>query len=206
MDELEVRAREGFREGARVLEAFAAAAPTQVVAVARAAAEALDKGGKVLTFGNGGSAADAQHLAAELVNRFRIDRPPLAAVALTTDSSALTAIGNDFGFEHVFEKQVRALARPGDVAVGITTSGTSPNVVRGLAAAREAGCLCVGLTGEAPGTLEPLCHHLVRVPSRETPRVQEGHAAWIHAFCDLLDAILFPEAFRAGAAPPEATR
>ncbi|MBE0618442.1 MAG: SIS domain-containing protein, partial [Proteobacteria bacterium] len=114
----------------------------------------------------------------------------------TTDTSVLTAIGNDFGFDLVFEKQVRALARPEDVAVGISTSGTSPNVLRALAAAREAGCLCVGLTGEAEGALSGTCHHLVRVPSRETPRIQECHVAWIHGFCDLLDAILYPEAAR----------
>jgi len=195
---LEARVREGFREGARVLEAFGASAAPQLVAVARETAERLRRGGKVLSFGNGGSAADAQHLAAELVNRFQVNRPPLAAVALTTDTSALTAIGNDFGFDQVFEKQVRALARPGDVALGITTSGTSPNVLRALAAAREAECLCVVLTGEAGGSpaLEGVCDHLVRVPSRETPRIQECHVAWIHAFCGLLDAILYPEATR----------
>jgi D-sedoheptulose 7-phosphate isomerase len=193
---LEERVRAGFREGARVLEVFGAGAAPQLVAVARLTAERLRQGAKVLAFGNGGSAADSQHLAAELVNRFRIDRPPLAAVALTTDSSALTAIGNDFGFDQVFEKQVRALARPGDVAVGISTSGASPNVLRALAAAREAGCTCVGLTGESGEAMAVLCDHLVRVPSRETPRVQECHVAWIHAFCDLLEGILYPEASR----------
>jgi len=191
---LEDRVRDGFREGARVLESFGAEAAPELVAVARLAAERLRRGGKVLSFGNGGSAADAQHLAAELVNRFRVNRPPLAGIALTTDTSALTAIGNDFGFEQVFEKQVRALARPGDVAVGITTSGASPNVLRALAAAREAGCTCVGLTGASAGPLAAACDHLFRVPSRETPRVQECHVAWIHAFCDLLDTILYPEA------------
>ncbi len=193
---LEDRVREGFREGARVLETFADQASRELVVVARLGAERLAAGGKVLAFGNGGSAADAQHLAAELVNRFRVNRPPLAGLALTTDTSALTAIGNDFGFEQVFEKQVRALARPGDVAVGITTSGGSPNVLRGLAAARDAGCLCVGLTGEAGFPAGAACDHLFRVPSRETPRIQEAHAAWIHGFCDLLDAILYPEAGR----------
>jgi len=193
---LEARVRDAFQEGARVLEAFGADAAPKVVVVARLAAERLRQGSKVLSFGNGGSAADAQHLAAELVNRFRVNRPPLAAIALTTDTSALTAIGNDFGFEQVFEKQVRALARPGDVAVGISTSGTSPNVLRGLAAAREAGCTCVGLTGASAGPLAEACDHLFSVPSRETPRVQECHVAWIHAFCDVLDTILFPEAVR----------
>lgn len=191
---MEERVCAAFREGARVLEVFGVGAAPQLVTVARLTAERLRGGGKVLSFGNGGSAADAQHLAAELVNRFRVDRPPLAAVALTTDTSALTAIGNDFGFEQVFEKQVRALARPGDVAVGISTSGTSANVLRALAAAREIGCTCVGLTGESGDAMGAVCDYLVRVPSRETPRVQECHVAWIHAFCDLLDAILYPEA------------
>ena len=193
---MEGRVRDAFREGARVLEAFGAEAAPEIVTVARLAADRLQRGGKVLSFGNGGSAADAQHLAAELVNRFRVNRPPLAAIALTTDTSALTAIGNDFGFDQVFEKQVRALARPGDVAVGITTSGTSANVLKGLAAARAAGCTCIGLTGSTQGALAGVCDHLFRVPSRDTPRVQECHVAWIHAFCDILDAILYPEASR----------
>lgn len=193
---MEGRVRDAFREGARVLEAFAAESAPEIVAVAGLASERLRRGNKVLTFGNGGSAADAQHLAAELVNRFRVNRPPLAAIALTTDTSALTAIGNDFGFDQVFEKQVRALARPGDVAVGITTSGMSANVLRGLAAARQAGCSCVGLTGARPGALADACDYVFCVPSRETPRVQECHVAWIHAFCDVLDTILFPEAGR----------
>lgn len=193
---LEDRVRAGFREGARVLESFGARASSDLVGVARVAAERLAAGGKVLAFGNGGSAADAQHLAAELVNRFRLDRPPLAGLALTTDTSALTAIGNDLGFEEVFERQVRALARPGDVAVGITTSGASANVLRGLAAARAAGCLCVGLAGEAGLAEGAACDYLFRVPSRETPRIQEGHVAWIHAFCELVEALLYPGAGR----------
>ncbi len=189
---MEERVRGQWLESARTLQRFADQAAGQAAAVAAEVASRLRSGGKVLAFGNGGSAADAQHLAAEFVNRFLRDRPPLAAVALTTDTSALTAIGNDFGFDQVFEKQVRALARPGDVAVGISTSGRSPNVVRALRAAREAGCLCVGLTGEGGGDLAELCDHLVRAPSRHTPRIQECHIAWIHALCDLVDEILFP--------------
>lgn len=178
-----------FREGARALDAFADLAARQTVVVARAAVQSFRQGGKLLVFGNGGSAADAQHLAAELLNRFRAERPALPAIALTTDSSALTAIGNDFGFDRVFEKQVRALARPGDVAVGITTSGRSPNVLLGLRAAREAGCICVGLTGSRGGDLGQLCDHLFCAPSADTPRVQECHVAWIHALCELIDEI-----------------
>ncbi|MBI5016447.1 MAG: D-sedoheptulose 7-phosphate isomerase [Deltaproteobacteria bacterium] len=193
---MQERIHSAFREGARVLEAFAVSCSADLVRLAEATAESLRRGGKVLAFGNGGSAADAQHMAAELVNRFRIDRPPLAALALTTDTSALTAIGNDFGFEQVFEKQVRALARPGDVVVGITTSGTSPNVLRGLAAARDLGCTCVGLTGEGGGALAGLCDVVFAVPTAETPRIQECHIAWVHGFCDLIDAILFPDVER----------
>jgi D-sedoheptulose 7-phosphate isomerase len=189
---LQERVKSAFRAGARVLEAFAGSCSGDLVRFAGAAADSLRRGGKVLVFGNGGSAADAQHLAAELVNRFRIDRPPLAALALTTDTSILTAIGNDFGFEQVFEKQVRALARSGDVVVGITTSGKSPNVLRGLAAGRKIGCTCAGLTGEDGGPLAEHADFLFAVPSRETPRIQECHIAWVHALCDLIDAILFP--------------
>ncbi len=191
---MEERAAASLLEGARVLERFAETAASDLARVARLVAERLRDGGKLLAFGNGGSAADAQHLAAELVNRFQRDRPPLPAVALTTDTSALTAIANDFGFERVFAKQVQALARPGDVAVGISTSGRSPNVLEALRTAREAGCLCIGLTGAEGGEMEAVCHHLFRVPARSTPRIQEAHVAWIHALCDLIDTLLFPEA------------
>ena len=189
---MEERVRSALRDQVRVSESFGSRYAAAIVAVARDAAQSLAKGGKVLAFGNGGSAADAQHLAAELVNRFRIDRPPLAGLALTTDSSALTAIGNDFGFDRVFEKQVRALARPGDVSVGFTTSGTSPNVLLGLGAAREIGCVCVGLTGQNVTPLAEICDHLFYVPSRDTPRIQECHIFWVHMFCELIDEILFP--------------
>jgi len=185
---------DGFDTAAEVLRTFGRQCSGPVVALAECTAAAIRAGGKVLVFGNGGSAADAQHLAAEFVNRFRIDRPPLPALALTTDSSALTAIGNDFGFDQVFDKPLRALARAGDVVIGITTSGTSPNVVRALESARELGCVCVGLTGADGGPLEFLCRYLFRVPSRVTPRVQECHIAWVHAYCDAVDRVLFPEA------------
>ncbi|HSH69176.1 MAG TPA: D-sedoheptulose 7-phosphate isomerase [Deferrisomatales bacterium] len=184
----------GFDDGADALRAFGRECGAALVELAQGTATAIRDGGKVLVFGNGGSAADAQHLAAEFVNRFRIDRPPLPAIALTTDSSALTAIGNDFGFDQVFDKPVRALARPGDVVIGITTSGTSPNVVRALTSARDIGCLCAGLTGAESGPLEALCRFVFRVPSRVTPRIQECHIAWVHAYCDAVDRLLFPEA------------
>jgi D-sedoheptulose 7-phosphate isomerase len=183
-----------FGDAADTLRAFGGQCAAPLVELAACTAQVIRDGGKVLVFGNGGSAADAQHLAAEFVNRFQMDRPPLPAIALTTDTSALTSIGNDFGFDQVFDKPVRALAKPGDVVIGITTSGTSPNVVRALGSARERGCVCVGLTGADGGPLEALCRFLFRVQSRVTPRVQECHIAWVHAYCDLVDRTLFPEA------------
>jgi D-sedoheptulose 7-phosphate isomerase len=147
-------------------------------------------GGKLLVCGNGGSAADAQHLAAEFVGRFLVDRKPLPAIALTDNTSTLTAVGNDYGFAAVFERGVRAHGRAGDVVVGISTSGRSPNVLRALAAARELGCVTVGLTGGEGGTMREVCDHFFCVPTPETPRVQECHIAWIHAFCELVDALI----------------
>lgn len=188
---MEELVRKGFCEAAGVFEAFSARYAGAMVATGREVAGRLRQGGKVLAFGNGGSAAEAQHFAAELVNRLLEERPPLAAVALTTDTSALTAIGNDRGFEQVFERQVLALAAPGDVAVGFTTSGRSPNVLRGLEAGRRKGCLCVGLTGERPGPLGAVCDRVFAVPSRETPRVQECHLGWIHAVCAVIEQAAF---------------
>lgn len=173
---------------ASLLKIFAERCAADLLEFADESAERLRRGGKVLVFGNGGSASDAQHLAAEFVNRFKLDRPPLAAIALTTDSSVLTSIGNDFGFENAFEKQVRALARSDDAVIGITTSGKSPNVLKALASAREIGCLTVALTGEA-GLIAETCGRLFAAPSSDTPRVQECHIAWIHWYCDLIDRL-----------------
>jgi len=176
------------------LSAMSADAELQamVAAVAQACVLALRRGGKVLFCGNGGSAADAQHLAGEFVSRFHFDRSPLAAVALTTDTSVLTAIGNDYGYELVFERQVRGLGRPGDVLVGISTSGRSPNVLRALKAARETGLVTVGMTGNQREAIEGLCDLCIRVPSRETPKIQEGHIVLGHALCGLVEAMMFP--------------
>ena len=148
---------------------------------------ALGAGNKVMFFGNGGSAADAQHLAAELVVRFRADRAPLAAVALTTDSSVLTAGANDFGFETVFECQVRALGRPGDVAIGLTTSGNSANVIRALEAARGLGMTAAALSGGDGGRLAGIADPLLLVPSTDTARIQEMHITIGHMLCDVLE-------------------
>ena len=157
-------------------------------------AACVSAGHKILIFGNGGSAADSQHIAAEFVNRFRIERPPLAALALTTDSSILTSIGNDYSFEEVFAKQVAALGRPGDVAWGISTSGNSPNVVAAIAAARGLGLATVGMTGRG-GTLAAGADLVFTVDSDVTARIQETHITIGHILCELVDRILFPQGF-----------
>jgi D-sedoheptulose 7-phosphate isomerase len=153
----------------------------------RACIDALHSGHKLLFFGNGGSAADAQHLATDLVVRYRVKRPAIAAIALTTDTSALTAIGNDFGFDDVFARQVQALCRAGDVAIGMSTSGNSENVIRGLQAARAQGAVTVGFAGEGGGQLAPFVDHPIFVPSATTARVQEMHMLLGHALCALLE-------------------
>jgi D-sedoheptulose 7-phosphate isomerase len=149
--------------------------------------EALASGGKIMFFGNGGSAADAQHLAAELVVRYNADRPAIAALALTTDSSALTAGANDFGYDTVFKRQIEALGKPGDVAIGITTSGNSANVVRALEAARSAGIVAAALAGRDGGGLRGLADPLLIVPSETTARIQEMHITLGHMLCDALE-------------------
>jgi D-sedoheptulose 7-phosphate isomerase len=158
-----------------------------LVEIGRRMAECLRAGGKVLVFGNGGSAADAQHLAGELVGRFTRDRPGLPALALTTDPSVMTAVGNDFGYAEVFRRQVEAHGRPGDVAVGISTSGRSANVVEALRLARDKGLLTVGLTGGGGGRLDGLVHYLVDVPHDQTPRIQEVHGMVVHILCQVIE-------------------
>lgn len=155
--------------------------------------ECLKKGKKILLCGNGGSAADAQHIAAELVGRFERERRAFPAIALTTDTSALTAIGNDYGFERIFARQVEALAQPGDLLIGISTSGNSPNVVAAIMKAREIGCATVGLTGARGKKLAGLCDAAVLVPAERTSRIQEGHNAVGHFWCELVDAELEEE-------------
>src|SRR4051812_35780934 len=174
-------------ERASADEKFVAA----TVAIAECIAAALKSGGKVLLAGNGGSAADAQHIAAEFVGRFVDDRAPLAAIALTTDTSALTSIGNDYGFEHVFERQVRALGKKGDVFIGISTSGRSPNIVAALKAARELGLATVGFTKAAPTPMHALCDLVLAVPSDETALIQQIHITAAHAICHLVEHELF---------------
>ena len=158
-----------------------------VVAAARLIRDAHAAGGKLLIFGNGGSAADAQHLAAELVNRFQREREAIAAVALTTDASILTSVANDYSFERVFVRQVEALGRPGDVALAISTSGGSANVVSGLEAARARGLKTIALTGRDGGAVGRLADVHVNVPDDSTARVQEVHRTLIHAICELVE-------------------
>lgn len=150
-------------------------------------ADSLASGGKLLFFGNGGSAADAQHLAAELVVRYRVNRRPLAALALTTDTSILTACSNDFSYEDIFARQIEALARPGDVAIGISTSGQSPNVIKALKAARAMGVVTAGFSGRDGGAMHHVCDALVVIPSDITARIQEMHILLGHVLCDALE-------------------
>jgi len=179
-----------FRDSAEVKLRFLEQYALRIDVVARRMAATLRRGGKILLFGNGGSAADAQHLAAEFVGRFARDRQALAALALTTDTSALTSIGNDLGFDQIFARQVAALGRPGDVVVAISTSGNSPNVVKGVEAARRLGCITVGLIGGSGGALAKIVEEAFIVPSNETPRIQETHITLGHALCALVEELL----------------
>jgi D-sedoheptulose 7-phosphate isomerase len=158
-----------------------------ILEVGRRVAERLRAGGRLLAFGNGGSAADAQHLAGELVGRFRRDRPGLPAMALTTDPSVVTAISNDLGYEAVFRRQLEAHGRPGDVALGISTSGRSANVVAALRLARERGLLTVALTGNGGGSLVGMVDYLIDVPHADTPRIQEVHGMVVHLLCEIVE-------------------
>ncbi len=153
--------------------------------------DSLSSGGKVLIFGNGGSAADAQHIAAEFVNRFMLERRPLAAVALTTDTSVITSIGNDYSFDDIFSKQITAIGKKEDVAIGISTSGNSKNVVNAVKAAKKAGIYTIGMTGEGGGALENECDILLAVKSRVTARIQETHITIGHILCQLVETKMF---------------
>ncbi|MGE8411570.1 MAG: D-sedoheptulose 7-phosphate isomerase [Pseudomonas sp.] len=155
--------------------------------------DTLRNGGKILLAGNGGSAADAQHIAGEFVSRFAFDRPGLPAIALTTDTSILTAIGNDYGYEKLFARQVQALGNKGDVFIGYSTSGRSPNVLLAFEEAKQRGLVCVGLTGSRGGAMRELCDHILEVPSIDTPKIQEGHLVLGHILCGLVETAIFKE-------------
>lgn len=163
----------------------------QLKAASLACITCLQAGGKILLAGNGGSAADAQHIAGEFVSRFMFDRPGLPAIALTTDTSILTAIGNDYGYEKLFERQIQAHGNEGDVFIGYSTSGKSPNILRAFDEAKRRGLICVGLTGNRGGPMRNLCNYLLEVPSASTPKIQEGHLVLGHILCGLVEYALF---------------
>lgn len=163
----------------------------QIEAVAALIVDTYRNDGKVLLAGNGGSAADAQHIAAELVSRFTFDRPALPALALTTDSSIMTGIGNDYGFDSLFSRQIEASGRPNDVFIAISTSGNSANILRALQAARDTGLVTVGLTGATGGRMAELCDHCLNMPSTDTPRIQECHITIGHILCAATENTLF---------------
>jgi D-sedoheptulose 7-phosphate isomerase len=179
-----------LKEGSDLRLKMAEAMAAEIATAATAIAEAFKAGRKLLLFGNGGSAAGAQHVAAMFMNRFLIERPPLPAIALTTDTSVLTSIANDYAFDEIFSKQVKALGKKGDVALGITTSGSSGNVLKALRAAKKLGMTTIALTGEG-GKAGALSDIALQIPSRSTPRIQEAHIAVGHILCDLTDKILF---------------
>ena len=182
-----------LRQHIEVFEQIVLPLTPQVATVAEALCSALKQGRKILVMGNGGSAADAQHLAAELVGRFLKNRAALPAIALTTDTSILTAVANDFGYDTVFSRQVEALAHPGDVVIGISTSGNSPNVLEGLRVAAEQGCVTVALTGRDGGTMANVVDLPLTIGAQDTPRIQEAHLTLIHILCDLVERTLFTD-------------
>jgi D-sedoheptulose 7-phosphate isomerase len=185
--------RHELGEGLAVLRAVGQdlALHATLVEAAAATAAAMKAGRKLMIAGNGGSAADAQHLAAEFVSRLVEDRPAMRAVALTTDTSALTAIGNDYGYERVFVRQVEALGQRGDVFLGISTSGRSPNVMLALELCRRMGIATIGFTGQTGGTMPPLCDYLISIPSVVTMHIQEAHLALEHIFCMMVERFYF---------------
>lgn len=180
----------GFEEHGRLLEATRRAVAEPFVRLVETCVRAVAGGHKLILFGNGGSAADAQHIAAELVGRLDSDREPVPAMALTTDTSALTAIANDYGYDRVFERQLLGLGKAGDVAVGISTSGDSPNVVRALTAAQTMGIAATGLTGGNGGALKGVADPVLIVPSSATPRIQEMHIVVGHLMCAAIERSL----------------
>lgn len=164
---------------------------SSVEAAAQVCIASLKQGGKILLAGNGGSAADAQHIAGEFVSRFAFDRPGLPAIALTTDTSILTAIGNDYGYEKLFARQVQTHGNKGDVFIGYSTSGQSPNILSAFEEARAKGLVCVGMTGNRGGPMHELCDYLFEVPSSDTPKIQEGHLVLGHVLCGLVEKAMF---------------
>jgi D-sedoheptulose 7-phosphate isomerase len=193
--DFEQRVSQSIHESIAVKERLLASAEiiSMVAKAGEVLVDALTRGNKALLFGNGGSAADAQHIAAEFVGRFAFDRPALPALALSANSSSLTAIGNDYGFDAVFSRQIEALGRPGDVAIGISTSGNSRNVLKAMSAAKKIGLQTIALTGYKGGQLKEAADHCICVPSNETPRIQECHILIGHILSDLVERTIFDE-------------
>lgn len=185
--------KRNYREGIETKEVFFKHNTNLIIDAARLIAEALKNHCKLLLCGNGGSAADAQHIAGEFVNRFMIERPPLPAIALTTDTSVITSIGNDYDFSQIFSKQVKALGKEGDILFAISTSGNSTNIIKALKVARDMGIKSIGLTGKGGGKMAAVTDILLNVDSNCTPRIQEVHITVSHILCELVDHILFHE-------------
>jgi D-sedoheptulose 7-phosphate isomerase len=162
-----------------------------VQAIADTCIDALQQGKKILFAGNGGSAADSQHLAAELVSRLRYNRPGLASIALTTDTSALTAIGNDYAFDHIFARQIEAIGQAGDVFIGISTSGKSPNILKAFDAARKKGLITIGFAGASAPLMTERCQFVMNIPAKETPKIQECHIMFGHIICAIIEDVIF---------------
>lgn len=193
MSDLFEEIRRQLEESARVKRAFTDELVSRIAQLAEKIAASLRASGKLVLFGNGGSASDAQHIAAELVVRLQADRPGLAALALTTNTSVLTAAGNDYGFEQIFSRQVESLVSLQDVLVALSTSGNSPNVLRGIDAGRKRGAFVAAFTGEAGGALAGKVDLLINVPSRDPQRIQEAHITIGHIVCGLIESSLFPK-------------
>jgi D-sedoheptulose 7-phosphate isomerase len=196
MINIDARISRHFQDSIETKQRVVTTLTPHIAAASRAMAECLRQGGKILSCGNGGSAGDSQHFAAELVGRFEREREPLAAIALTTDSSILTAVANDYTFDEIFSKQVRALGKPGDILFGISTSGNSKNVVAAIAAAHAKGMHVVGMTGRSGGKIASLMQSgdvLLNVDSQVTTRIQEVHLLTLHCLCDAIDNLMFGE-------------
>lgn len=203
---LERQARSALREAGRNMAGVERACASALAAAAEALVASLEGGGTVYFCGNGGSAADAQHLACELAGRYLVDRPALAAVALSTNSSSLTAIGNDFGYDAVFARQLEGLGAPGDVLVAITTSGRSRSVLNAVEVAHACGMTVIGMTGPPGRRFAAHCDHALVAPGRSTPRVQEAHIALGHTLCELVERAIFTRPVRRARSGRPATR
>jgi phosphoheptose isomerase (EC 5.3.1.-) len=190
MEDLLKIVNDSFINSIETKRAFLEMYKDRIVEVGLIMAQALLDGNKILFFGNGGSAADSQHLAAEIVGRYKKERKGLPSIALTTDTSILTAVGNDYGFDVIFERQIEALCMPGDVAVGISTSGNSPNVIKGLMKAQDLGATTIAFSGKQGGKVVDIAHYSFVVPSYDTARIQECHITLGHTLCEIIDEVV----------------